>query len=167
MTCRTVISLITPPAGPVPLAAAKCSSRKCFYVISVMRLDLTGHKSEPVRSFVFAFVGICTEVKSQAPSYSLHAVEPLPPLWLYFIMAEYSCQSYRTILQYVCLDAARRVLRSVRNAYRPYFAFGSRPPCASIGRFCVRSRLSLFLCQEKRDGLREVAFLFRVGRDRH
>ena len=43
------------------------------------------------------------------------------------------------------------------------FAFGSRPPCASIGRFCVRSRLSLFLCQEKRDGLREVAFLFRAG----
>ena len=41
------------------------------------------------------------------------------------------------------------------------FAFGSRPPCASIGRFCVRSRLSLFLCQEKRDGLRDVAFLFR------
>ena len=43
------------------------------------------------------------------------------------------------------------------------FAFGSRPPYVSIGRFCVRSRLSLFLCQEKRDGLRDVAFLFRRG----
>ena len=32
--------------------------------------------------------------------------------------------------------------------------------------FCVRSCLSLFLCQEKRDGLRDAAFLFRVGRDR-
>ena len=41
------------------------------------------------------------------------------------------------------------------------FAFGSRPPYVSIGRSCVRSRLSLFLCQEKRDGLRDVAFLSR------
>ena len=29
------------------------------------------------------------------------------------------------------------------------------------------SRLSLFLCQEKRDGLRYLAFLFHAGRDRH
>ena len=29
--------------------------------------------------------------------------------------------------------------------------------------FAFDSRLSLFLCQEKRDGLREVAFLFRRG----
>ena len=56
------------------------------------------------------------------------------------------------------------------------FRFGL--PYISIGTFCVRltpvntfllgrfafaSRLSLFLCQEKRDGLREVAFLFRRG----
>ena len=33
-------------------------------------------------------------------------------------------------------------------------------PCAPIGRSCVRSRLSLFLRQEKRNGLRYVAFLF-------
>ena len=32
-----------------------------------------------------------------------------------------------------------------------------------LGRFAFASRLSLFLCQEKRDGLREVAFLFRRG----
>ena len=57
------------------------------------------------------------------------------------------------------------------------FAFGSRLPCVSVGRscvwfttavrfcwsVCVRSRLSLFLRQEKRDGLRDVAFLFRRG----
>ena len=71
-------------------------------------------------------------------------------------------------------------------------ALGSRPPCGSVGMFCARSRppcgsnrgvlrsvhacravlleclafgsrLSLFLCQEKRDGLRDVAFLFRRG----
>ena len=29
------------------------------------------------------------------------------------------------------------------------------------------SRLSLFLCQEKRDSLRYLAFLFHAGRDRH
>ena len=43
--------------------------------------------------------------------------------------------------------------------------------CAAI-RFLLRgfafgSRLSFFLCQEKRDGLRYAAFLFRAGRDRH
>ena len=32
-----------------------------------------------------------------------------------------------------------------------------------LGRFAFGSRLSLFLCQEKRDGLRKVAFLFRRG----
>ena len=32
-----------------------------------------------------------------------------------------------------------------------------------LGRFAFDSRLSLFLCQEKRDGLRDVAFLFRRG----
>ena len=36
-----------------------------------------------------------------------------------------------------------------------------------LERLVFGSRLSLFLCQEKRDGLREVMFLFRVGRDRH
>ena len=50
---------------------------------------------------------------------------------------------------------ARRVLRLITPAVRF---------CWSV---CVRSRLSLFLCQEKRDGLRDLAFLFRVGRDRH
>ena len=33
--------------------------------------------------------------------------------------------------------------------------------CGSVAVFCLRSRLSFFLCQEKRDGLRCVAFLFR------
>ncbi len=37
-----------------------------------------------------------------------------------------------------------------------------RLPYISIGRFCIRSRLSFFLCQEKRSGLRHVSFLFRV-----
>ena len=46
------------------------------------------------------------------------------------------------------------VLPSVRNTYRPWQADSS---------FCVRSRLSFFLCQEKRSGLRCVTFLFRVG----
>ena len=32
-----------------------------------------------------------------------------------------------------------------------------------LGCLAFGSRLSLFLCQEKRDGLREVAFLFRRG----
>ena len=63
------------PAVPVPLAAAGRNRRVYFYAIPVIQLDLTGHKSEPVRSFVFAFVGICTEVKSQAPPDSLHAME--------------------------------------------------------------------------------------------
>ena len=36
-----------------------------------------------------------------------------------------------------------------------------------LGGLAFGSRLSLFLCQEKRDGLQCVAFLFRVGRDRH
>ena len=35
--------------------------------------------------------------------------------------------------------------------------------CVSIAMFCVRSRLSFFLCQEKRDGLRYVTFLFPRG----
>ena len=48
------------------------------------------------------------------------------------------------------------VLRSV-HACRAYLL-----ECLAFG-----SRLSLFLCQEKRDGLRYLAFLFRVGRDRH
>ena len=43
-------------------------------------------------------------------------------------------------------------------------AVGSRLSIrVSVGMLCVRSRLSLFLRQEKRDGLREVAFLFRRG----
>ena len=33
--------------------------------------------------------------------------------------------------------------------------------CGSIAAFCLGSRLSFFLCQEKRDGLRYLAFLFR------
>ena len=33
--------------------------------------------------------------------------------------------------------------------------------CGSIAAFCLSSRLSFFLCQEKRDGLRYLAFLFR------
>ena len=34
-------------------------------------------------------------------------------------------------------------------------------PCGSVAAFCLGSRLSFFLCQEKRDGLRYLAFLFR------
>ena len=34
-------------------------------------------------------------------------------------------------------------------------------PCGSVGMSCVRPRLSFFLCQEKRSGLRYVSFLFR------
>ena len=33
--------------------------------------------------------------------------------------------------------------------------------CGSVAAFCLGSRLSFFLCQEKRDGLRCLAFLFR------
>ena len=33
--------------------------------------------------------------------------------------------------------------------------------CGSVGALCLGSRLSFFLCQEKRDGLRCLAFLFR------
>ena len=50
------------------------------------------------------------------------------------------------------LFPARRVLRVV-HARHPFLL-----PCFAFG-----SRLSLFLCQEKRDGLRYVAFLFRRG----
>ncbi len=39
-------------------------------------------------------------------------------------------------------------------------------PCVPFAAFGVRLRLSLFLCQEKRNGLRCVAFLFRAGRNR-
>ena len=46
------------------------------------------------------------KAKSQAPSDSCHAVEPFTAPRFYFIIAGYSCQSYRTILQYVCLDVA-------------------------------------------------------------
>ena len=76
------------------------------------------------------------------------------------------------------------VLRSVHACHAfllRRFAFGSRQSCnfycrvlrsvhanlaISIAASCVRPRLSLFLRQEKRDGLRDVPFLFRVGRDR-
>ena len=43
------------------------------------------------------------------------------------------------------------------------FSFVLCQSCVPIGRSCVRSRLSLFLRQEKRNGLRNVAFLFRRG----
>ena len=36
--------------------------------------------------------------------------------------------------------------------------------CGSVGALCLGSRLSFFLCQEKRDGLRYLAFLFRRSR---
>ena len=39
-------------------------------------------------------------------------------------------------------------------------------PCVPFAAFGVRLRLSLFLCQEKRNGLRCVAFLFRADRNR-
>ena len=39
--------------------------------------------------------------------------------------------------------------------------------CGSVVAFCLGLRLSFFLCQEKRDGLQDAAFLFRAGRDRH
>ena len=48
-------------------------------------------------------------------------MEPLPAPWLYFIMAEYSCQSCRAILQYVCLDGKRSVLRLITPAIRFYW----------------------------------------------
>ena len=44
---------------------------------------------------------------------------------------------------------------------------GLRGDAALLSRFVLGSRLSFFLCQEKRDGLRCLAFLFRAGRDRH
>ena len=34
-------------------------------------------------------------------------------------------------------------------------------PCATVAASCARPRLSFFLCQEKRSGLRYVSFLFR------
>ena len=46
---------------------------------------------------------------------------------------------------------------------RAYQAAWHRVPIAMS---CPRSRLSFFLCQEKRSGLRCVTFLFRVGRNR-
>ena len=49
------------------------------------------------------------KAKSQAPSDSCHAVEPLPTPWLYFIILIYSCQSHRIILRYVCLNIVRGV----------------------------------------------------------
>ena len=50
---------------------------------------------------------------------------------------------------------ARRVLRS----HFAYHAF-------LLECLAIVSRLSLFLRQEKRDGLRQIPFLFREGRDR-
>ena len=44
---------------------------------------------------------------------------------------------------------------------------GLRGDAALLSRFVLGSRLSFFLYQEKRDGLRCLAFLFRAGRDRH
>ena len=44
---------------------------------------------------------------------------------------------------------------------------GLRGDAVLLSRFVLGSRLSFFLCQEKRDGLRCLAFLFRAGRDRH
>ena len=48
-------------------------------------------------------------------------MEPLPAPWLYFIIAEYSCQSCWAILQYVCLDGKRSVLRLTTPAIRFYW----------------------------------------------
>ena len=79
-------------------------------------------------------------------------MEPFPTPWFYFIIAEYSCQSHRMILRYVCLDGMRRVLRSVRSAYR-------------LLRFYWNVLRSAHACcltlSAKQDGLRYLAFLFR------
>ena len=150
---------------PVPLADAERSRRKYFYVIPVIQLDLPGHKLEPVRSFVYADV-LTRKAKSQAPSDSLHAMEPLLAPWLYSIISIYSCQSYQTILRYVCLDVARRVLHFLRNTQVVVHRFELLRSVIAVLLECFAfgSRLSFFLCQEKRDGLRYLAFLFRGSR---
>ena len=58
----------------------------------------------------------------------------------------------------------RRFAVGLRMALR--FCCGGLPSvcawlCGSVAAFCLGSRLSFFLCQEKRDGLRCLAFLFR------
>ena len=78
------------------MPAATCWRRtqeaSFFYGILIMQLDLPGHKSEPCRSFVFAFAVV--EAKSQAPSVVLQADSILS-------CHTSACQSRLTILHCV------------------------------------------------------------------
>ena len=112
-----------------------------------MQLDLPGHKLEPVRSFVYADV-LTRKAKSPAPSVALQAMEPFHRLRDYYIMSNYTSQAFRTTFQHV------------------RFGGGRRGDTLLLGRF-----MFVYACclpqRAKQDGLRDRAFLFRVGRNRH
>ena len=61
-----------------------------------------------------------------------------------------------------CRDA-ELVCSAMRFCCRAWASVYARR-CGSVGAVCLGSRLSFFLCQEKRDGLRYLAFLFRRSR---
>ena len=93
--------------------------------------------------------------------------------WFYFIIVEFSRQSCRIILQYVCLDGRflrcrfyGRVLRSVmpvsHSCCRVLHLAHARLT-VSIAAFYVRLTPAVCRMCAKQDGLRYAAFLFRHG----
>ena len=97
----------------------------------------------------FTFVERCEgKAKSQAPSVVLQAMEPFHRLRDYYIMSNYTSQAFRTTFQHV------------------RFGGGRRGDTLLLGRF-----MFVYACclpqRAKQDGLRDRAFLFRVGRNRH
>ena len=88
------------------------------------------------------------KAKSQAPSVALQAMEPFHRLRDYYIMSNYTSQAFRTTFQHVRFGGWRR------------------GDTLLLGRF-----MFVYACclpqRAKQDGLRDRAFLFRVGRNRH